>query len=813
MDAFASELYKELDPNKKDYAWANHEISILRRDWRSIVNRIRAAENKSILFSRQSMELIRNSFEDKDFKKQTNFRPLPLYENILNALIEEITKLNPRPEAKATDPAAINLKKKDLMLLRNRKMLEGEISTYQNQIGLPQYKLDYKNFKGNVEEFDKMGLDEDEPEDLGFYEQNYQRLNFEVAAQTVLDNVMKLNRFDESAIRKFVIDILSVKTICAQAYVDQITGEIKYKYLYPETCYGSFGDTNDGHDDICKGWQDIVTVREWLQMVGDDFEWDKHWRQLLWAINFGGNYKYTGFVRNNQAYECFGNEAWMNEGNLSDVTSSNLLDFTLAYKYKVHVGYIEWWTMDATSSYLRKMDDPKFAEPVPFNYTLKEKKQLKGYKKESYYQQQWYKAYFIVTTAISQWIYGFGKVYYQQLHGANDEYSNGTLKYYRVEGYSAVELTKQYVDMANFAFYKLLWTIYKAKPEEDVFFIEELIQVAKGLQQRFPQMGGTNTAPNFQNILEQTIQIQREKSIRLRSFPQVDGRTIGQPAPLEGKRNGIDPISAAMQAVVTWAEAQIAAKIGFNPSRLGANPPARESFESENAVLNASYNTTGYVYRMIEYVQNYLAETTLLYALDIVKFKESQPNKWLKKLIGDDDYEELKLLMDEEDSYSPHRFGIFIEGYNSNVDKQEIKQAATLALQQRTITYDQWFVITQTEDYKKASKLLSHLLRKAEKKRQEQELQALQLQQQAEQAKDERQLQMIQMQGQIDIQKAQLQLQAAQYTADRNYDKTIDSNQLRIQNEPNKQAVKTEAQKDLAATKENLKEQKPYESL
>lgn len=152
-------LYSELDPDKKDAKWADSCIQKLRMDWRRIVNLPTSRENKLYLFGSQSLEKIKKTFKDKDFLKSTDWTAIDVIFNIRNTLTEELLKSAPKSELKATDPTAISDRQKDLQMLKSRRVIEGDVSKYNKQIGLPPYKLPYDKFKGNVQDFDKMGLD------------------------------------------------------------------------------------------------------------------------------------------------------------------------------------------------------------------------------------------------------------------------------------------------------------------------------------------------------------------------------------------------------------------------------------------------------------------------------------------------------------------------------------------------------------------------------------------------------------------------------------------------------------------------------
>lgn len=728
MTGTSSLLYSELDPAKKNAEWYNSSVTLMRRDWRRLINANRSLADRQLLYSLQELSVVKNSFDDEEFKKCTEFFPLPILEPMINAVVEEITRNPPRAELRALDPTSTIEKKIDLNMLANRSVLEGDRSELQSRVGLPAYKMQPQDFNGNVEEFDKLGLDSNDPEDINFYGTNLQKLNWEIAGQSVIDAVFKNSRFDKETMRKLVKDAFSLKCVSAQKYVDEITGEIKDRYIDPATAYGIFGTTNDGTDDICRGWQAPRTVMEWLQLVGNEFDFYRDWQFLLWGINYCNNTRFTGFIRGGANFDCCG-QPWSERMGLGDVLEPALLDWGMAYTYKVYVGYIETRTVEATSTFIVKYKDrakeiTEDVKSVPYSEILSEKQMKEGYEKESRYQMPWYKAYFIATTSVSQWIWGYGKVYMQNTSGANDEYCNGTLCYYQEEGLSAVEIARPYLSMANFTFYRMLWIIFKAKPDPDEYVFEELIQMAGKMQREFGQQGtGTSPVAGIDNMLMKIIQQQRAKHIKIRTYPRIDGKAVQQIHPIEQKgRGGLDPIAISMQAVCEWAEANVASKIGINRLRLGGNPQPRESTESEQATVQYSMATTGYIYRMLQYLKEHLSVSALSYAQDIIKFKDSIPYKWLMTIVGQESFSDLKSL----DKFAFHRVGLFIDDYNTDLDKKDLKDAATIAMQQKEIGIDQWAAITQTSDPRRAIKILSRYKEKAAKQAQDYEMQKLQ---------------------------------------------------------------------------------------
>lgn len=811
MFSTAYDVYKTANPKLKDPIWANNCITVLRRDWRPLVNQVRCRENKKLLDSMQSMEYIKEHFKDKEFKDHMEWDPLGIMEVFKNILTEDIMRDPPKAELKAVDPTAISDRKNDLKKLQNRSIVEKDVNTYRSQVmpGMPKYKYGAGKFKSNIDEFESLGLDEKNKEDLTFFEQELQRLNYEVAGQNVINSIFKLCRFDMDICRKVVRDILAAKALSVQVYVDKMSGEVKCRYLYPETFRGIFGDSGDGRNDICKGWVDNVSVTEWLQLVGNEFEWDRDWKKLLWAINFCGQTKYTGFIRaHNLTYDCCGNENLMKEAGVDKDWKSSLIEWTMAFSYQVQVGYIEWKTEEATSTWLKNKDIEAYTDVIPYEYELKEKEIVDGFYKDSFYQQQMYGSYFIATSTTSQWIFGYSKVYYQNLRGANDEYADGTLHYILYEGLSAAEIAKPYIRAANEIFFKMLWLLDKAKPEEDVYVYEEIVQIAKTFMRAFPQNNGGAT-PTLDSIIKQVILFQKENFIKMRSYPQIEGKTIMQLPTLEGKRNGLDPLFSSFLPVLGWFEAQIGAKIGVNPMRTGMNPPSRESEKSEMNTVNSSIEATSYIYRMIQDVKMRCGTSILLFSQLIIRYKDSLPYRWLLRLIGEEDFQSLYLLGD----YAAHRFALYIDDYNMNSLKQKIMQAADMALAQKQISIDQWGLVLGAEDPKKALKLLSLYKRKQEQKLRKQALEDMKVKQEGEQQIEQMKHKNKMEELQMELEKAKIEAGGLVKSAEIQSDGRIKVKEITVDAEGAKQADKAQASKEVNTSKEKDKESKPFPAV
>lgn len=807
MTSDASVILQEVDPDKKNYEWASNSISSIRINWRQLKNSVQARENRAIMYSMQPLTEVINSFDDEDFKKNVKFDPIPVLEPLVNSVVEDMMKSPPRAEVRAEDPTALNEKKEDLRKLRLRKVLEADRTELQQRAFGPQskYKVPYENFNGNVEEFDEMGLDEMDSDDVNFYKLNYQRLWYEIGAQSLINNILKYAQFDQETLRRLVKDIFWAKAICIQVYVDQTTGQIRPRYIDPQTCWGIFGDSNSGKDDIARGWQDQITVIDWIERVGDDFNFERDWRQLLWAINYCTNQKFTGFIRGGITYDCCNDNTWMSRIGC-DGQPSNTLNWSNAYKYKVFCGYVEWRTWEATSTKITKIDDPSYIDYVPYSYVLKKKQIKEGYQKESSLQQQWYSSYFLATSSISQYLYKFQKVYYQHIEGANDEYSNGTLCYYQEEGKSAVEIAKVYLQMVNFCYYRMLWIIYKAKPDADEFVWEEMLTLAQNVRRDFPQQNANKQTPGLSDVINNMVKEMRAKHVRFRTYARVDGKPVLSIPPIEKQgTGGLDPLAIAMQAILSWAEAQIAQKIGINPMRIGANPPSRESTASENRTLELSYATTGYMYRLVQYIKEHLAITCMNYATDIIQYPDTLPYKWIEMLMGTESFEAIKSL----GKISPHKFGIYVHDINTEYEKQRLMQAADISLNKGTITLSQWGVIVKSTNPSLGFKILAHLELKAKKRERTQALQDKQIELNIAKQLHDMKMEEMGFDRGTKMGVAEMEANALVMSAQIQAKGRIDVKEVQNANEIPKQEAKTRGKIEEQTNEKNLQRQEP----
>jgi hypothetical protein len=136
-----------------------------------------------------------------------------------------------------------------------------------------------------------------------------------------------------------------------------------------------------------------------------------------------------------------------------------------------------------------------------------------------------------------------------------------------------------------------------------------------------------------------------------------------------------------------------------------------------------------------------------------------------------------------------------------------------MALSKGELEFDQWFAVTQVEDYKMAAKMLALYKRKKEKRERQQKLQELKIQQQLQQEKFQQEMALIKEKNDGALKVAQEETQGLKYTADAAAQSRIEVKQLTLEGEAPKQQAKSTASQEINSEKEKDKEQAPFSKV
>jgi hypothetical protein len=802
----------ESNPNLQDVTWANRVVSRKRQDWRQVVTTEYYRTNKAKLLSFQSLQrTVGIYFTDSQFLKNTKFKPLPIMEKLRNIIIDTARETGIKPFIKSIDPTAKKHKDQDLYRLQTKQKQQAFVNKQREKVGdgVP-YQMEDKEFNGNVPEFDKMGLDASDESEVKFFFDTYYKLNYEGYAQSAVMSVLADNKAEED-IPRYVNDILAVKVETKQTYVSSLTGQIIVKYLQPNQVFAIFGNNRDASDAPVKGWERQIPVQELLNILGNKFNFERDWMQLIFAINYGSQTQFDGFIKGNVNY------------NINDVLNTsvnvdtppvpgkertwNLLNyddmFTDTYNYKVFFGYIEWNQYCIHAEKRNKITGRRFTVDNSFVPSVKSQ-----YEKEEWGYFKTLQSNYIATGATSQKLYNYGDVYMMQTKGNADEFACGTISITREEGLSAMDVADIYIDLANYAYYKMLWAIHRSKPDVWSWAYESIREVAMKMTQTVSQ--GANTpqkAGAFEDAINKLIKDFDSKLFMMHTYPIVDGKVVGGGGLPHTKIPGaLDAIAIQLREIVLdWAEQQIGDKLGLAGLAAANVPNPRDPVKLNELYLRQSRAATGYIPRMIDAAFKHTANVTLQYIQDILNFKDTIAYKYLLNLIGDEAIEALASIGKE---YVPHRFAIYATSYGLNSEKQIMLQEAAIAFENKLITFPEYQLIKAVEEPRVAAKISAFFQEKAERRKEKQIAAANTFQLQLSKEKDDRLFKLEEMKANKGIEKQRVQTDGYKYVADKEAQTKLQSKSMDGDNSQTKELNKLEGEKQIMNAKSNIDLQK-----
>jgi hypothetical protein len=797
-------LYED-DPKKQTAAWANMVITRRRMDWRQVVTTEYYREMKAKLLSAQSLDrTVKIYFTDKQFLDNTKFQPLPIMEKPRNIIIDQVREAGIKPFIKSIDPSSQKHKEQDIFRLQTKKAQEANVNQQRRKIGsgVP-YQMEDKEFNGNVPEFEKMSLNPGDPSDVKMFFDTFYKLNYEGFAQSTVMSYMGINRVEDD-IPRYVNDVMAVKVICKQDFVSPATGQIVTKYLQPNQVYAIFGNNRDATDASTIGWERQITIRELINLLGNKFNFERDWINLITAINYGSNTKFDGFIKGGTNY-CV-NDAINTSVNAdtppveNEKRELNLLSFDDmfldTYNYKVYFGYIEWDQQCVHTEKRNKKTGQRFT--VGNDFVPSEKSQ---YEKEEWGYFTTKTSNYIATGAYSQKLYNYGDLYMMRTKGNDDEFSAGTISIIREEGLSAMGISDIYIDIANYAYYKMLWAIHRSKPDVWTFQYESIREVAMKMSQNLTQ--GTNTpqsAGAFGDAINNLIDQFDKKLFMMHTHPIVDGKVVGGGGiPHQKIPGAVDAIAIQLREIVLdWAEHQIGDKLGLQGLAAASAPKERDGLKLNELYLRQSRAATGYIPRMIEASFRHTANITLLYVQDILNFKSSLAYKYLLTLVGDEAVQALASIGNED---APHRFAIYATSYSLYDDRKTMLAEAQFAFQNNKLSFVEYQLIKSIEEPMVAAKMSAYFQEKAEKRKEQQTAQQQQFQQQLQDKRMKGEFDLEEMKANKRIEQERVRTNGYIYQADKNYQGKIDAKKEGDKSVQTKEQAKADREKEVLQTK------------
>lgn len=675
----------EFDPNlktgEKGYERAQRIVTFMRQSMKPLVEEHRARENKQYLYGMQDQRDIKAMFKDAK-KAGIKFWQIAVMEKIRNVLIAEEENQGIQFELKAVDVTASSDRLQDQKLLQNRGWIDATMTAFNNQMGLPPYSMMKEKglFAGNVDQFDKMGLEQNNLQDINYFFTQHHRLIYEMVGEEPVNYFIEYNELNE-IIPLLMNDILSVKAAAMRINVNEVNGAIDQKYLAAENVAAVRGKRRDFKDASAIRYEQSISVTEFIKLIGNEFDYDRDMMELLRAVNMSSGRNYTGIISGDRLY-CG--------------TKDDPCDYGFFLSYHVTMGYIEWKEIDASAHKVSKSNNKGQFGLRPTS-VWGETNPNSVYEKDVRYYETTYKAYYLSFGSFSQRLYNYGKLSYQMIDGSEDEYSNYSIIAVQEFGKSAVEVAMPWIELIEKAIKKMDYLIIRAKAPGRLLNYESMLDIAGTL---YP-----NTPPHM--AIDQVLRLFTESSNELYTLPKVNGQPVGGGSQVNFDiPHGLSKSVMEFKQIYDWAYTNIMNDLGISPMRSVYQPGERDGEGLQQAVNSYSEKATQYMHKMIVNIVKNVGKRTLSYVQDIILFKDvnSVPYKFLEKAIGEGTMAQIK----EMGKTQFHRFGIFVHGLNMAADKNEQKAITLQALQKGEIGYEQWLLINSISSPKKAMYVLAY---------------------------------------------------------------------------------------------------------
>lgn len=770
----------------KNSEWGNRVITYIRMVMQPLVSLDEAERGMAYLLGKQSLEYVEELFQNpseinlnnknrrnqlsdrygqpinngqpvnqhgnhKEFMQKemssVNFRPIDILSKRKKVNMAEMKKMGAVIDVRALDPTSTENRKKDEALIKNKRQIEKDLSEIYTKIGQPPVKLDHtetrfgdKPSNGNTDAFEEMGLYNDDKSDVNHFMSYFHKLYEEMAAQDILDYCMSYNQVMEK-MENWVNDIWAKNAICGACHISEVTGAPMYDYLAPETVwiYGG-GRRKDYNDANAKAYQQKISVKELLDRFGSSFDFENDWNNLLMAINFAGNN--VEFTAIHPSWQQFigGKDLQSTAGG-----SYGLNDF---YSFKITVGYIEW-TSQNQETFGEVNKDEK-------GYYFQDNQPVDGerYQTKARFETPTYKAFYLAVSTVTQVMFNFGEMTYQQIEGYSDFNVNFSIVTYKQIGDALAIQAAPFLDVFHEAWYKWKYELRRAKPRGTDYNYDSLMTIAEDLfsDQEIKREGR----------LQKMLSLMDSSANGLWTFPiGPDGKPVmftgAQLNP--DKPNGLTPeISKWVEVMVTVIDQMDDVLTGKAPLRAGDPGNSRDSMNNQFKALEYSQNATYFVPDMLTYMFQELATKTMLYVLDIVQYKSHNTLAY-NFLVNAVEEETLVKLM-ELGKKAMHRYGVFVESLNQTVQQAKLSARLDFALQNGKVTNSQALLVEGIKSPTKAFLWLAYFEEKTTKSAQQNALQQQQQQQQGQMQIEQMKMQTEKIKGDYSIQVAQIQADA-----------------------------------------------------
>lgn len=680
---------------------------------------------------------------DEDYKQNIHidFTRLGLFEITKNILGGEIDKEEIHIDADCFDPTIVAKKEDEFAILKNKQVNQSKINELYKGIGVPaQFKVgENGEFDSNMNEFEGMGLNPDNQEDIEFFSTTFYRHNLETYATQFINQTIKMNGLNEIQ-KRHVNDEISLKAIAMQTYYNTSTGLPSTKYLYPERVfYTGVTTRNDLEDALSKSWEQIMTISDFLKMIGDPDLTKEDYMDLL-AVS------YAGSVFNQLLLFPLGVDF---ANNLTP--PEGMCSFATFYAFTISVGYVEWKTTDRNEL--------------------------------GRYFQKTLKTYYVCNVSIPYKLFKYGYLNVMVREGYESELSCFSIGTYRMEGKSMLEICIPYFKMIFSNWLHHQWFMKTAKPKGYAYDINSLERVAS----KFLASDG-----DYNDVLALMRTFKKSPDMLYSTGDENSESKIGgDGVPYQEKANGIDPSAIKFLEAIQWYKQQIIEETGLNNARIAQTPRQDEPNRTTQLVYNQSENATEYINSALSSLYSGCGYR-IFYIIQAVSEFDLFGVEQLKKIFSDKYVWAVKFMKKIPIQY----YGITVRRFLRDREREDIKALTMQAVVNKEIPAEIAIIINNVDDWQKAGAVLSYYKERTRKQLMQEQLKIQQAQQQTIAMEHQNKMQQIQTQGQIDLAIEQEITKRTLAEAELVSNKKIEQQAQRLSQQPGLNEQKNELEKE-----------------
>lgn len=779
------EKFLDFDETQRDEAWATELVKQVLLNAKPIIDKAEYERREKVLFGKFDDADLARVFTGKTMerlKKKLSKSFVPFFERVRISLIADRDQTGLTITVDSLDPEKEMKKKKDKDLLVNRKGIEGLLNGITANNGMPPKKFTGKDFNGNMDQFDEMGLNEQDPDDMNFFLDSHWGLKAEIELSKVINPVARINQLTRKY-NRYINDILIDLTIFSQISIDQVEGKIKIDDIRPyavDVLHAS-KDTNDFKEAQAFNVRHETNIRGFMRKFGSDFDFANRWSELMSAVYIGDERKGISGISDEDGTVMFGTSE------KKCVNIHTFMDMPIKY------GRCEFKTVTRERTQLRVNENgnlikSRIAKIDPTNIANVDEKSSE----DTYY------AYYFNLTGVSPILVKWGKVYMQNFEGLHDEYSGFTIKGNRMKGVPVAITLEPFHNMIQVCFKMTEMLINDVKPDGLLMNYSSILKVAEFLK------SNSKDAPADQmSGIEMFLKMAEESPNLLADSPETEE---GQP--MGGGNLGVQPNKKGLNSaandlikIIDWVELKVEKYLGTQGIDL-AEP--RDGYKLSLENKKRARAATAFIDSVLLAHLEDIGITILNYAQDIAKFPDIPAYKYLETLVGENAMGFLKTL-----EKAAHRYGIVLNTFNNDIQKQEIIGEAQAAMRNKEISFQHYMAIRSFDSDKSAASYLAREKQIAEKKAQQNALTALQQQEAVNQKAHEREKELENLKGQW-LEKARQQqaqgfIGAAQINSQAQIQREV------LQNEGQNQRLASQAinEIDKIAEASNREAQKP----